>query len=251
MKPWWMVAGCVLGLAACGGGGDPVGAGTEQTPFEELVSEARAQPLEQSCRTSGGGLTPPVEAPVVSPVVAPAPAVPEVSVLSATQGPTGVYSVLEVTESRVAASGKAVELLERESFHGTADCAGDALVSGQVKARGQPAAVMRIAYLNTLASAQVRRLDGSTFSTVVDRVEVAVNPHSGVYDFAFLSAEVAGSQAQQDFTTTATFTINGVSVTQTHEIQAPATAVLGLARLNGEVVNVLPLSEGVFQEVAD
>lgn len=243
MKRWWIVAGCVSGLAACGGGGDQGGAATDQTPFGYAVSQARAQPLEQSCSASVDAIAPPV--------VPPEPPAGEVLLLPAAEGAGALYSVLETTESRVATSGKTVEVFERESFHDTADCSGDALVSSQVNANGQPVPVMRMTYLNTIASAQVHRLDGSTVGAVVDRVEVAVNSQSGLYDFAFFGPMVSGSQEKQDFSTTATFTINGVSVTRTHEMQAPASVVLGLALLNGEVSNVLPLSDGVFQEVAE
>lgn len=242
MKQWWIAACVVVSLSACGGGGDGV-ASDEQTPFEFVVSESRAQPLEQSCRASADGTAPPVSEPL--------PLTPEPPVQPTAAGTGSAFSVLEVTEARAAASGKTVEVLERESFHDTTDCSGTALVSSQVQANGQQVPVARITYLNTLRSAQVRRLDGSTVTTLVDRVEVAVNPNSGAYEFAFLSPTVAGSQQKQGFTTTATFTLNGVTTTQTHELEAPATAVVGLARLNGEIVNLLPVSDGVFQEMTD
>ena len=206
---WWLGV-CALVLSACGGGGD---GGSVQSPFQVLVQESRSQPTESSCETRLG------------------------------------YSVLSTLEVRPSASAQVVEGFDRASYHGSSDCSGAALVQYRVVSGSAEVPVVRITYVSSLRSAQVRLLDGRTLSTPVDRVNVGVNPDAGVYRFDFLG--VTGTQQTTGYTTSASFTINGVTVNDTQDLGSPLNAALGMAVVDGKVMTLVPQSDTFFVQTVE
>lgn len=206
---WWLSA-CALVLSACGGGGGGGGGddGVVQTPFQVLVAQSRSQPLELVCAQRQQ------------------------------------YNLLETFEARVSANSQVVEGFDRESYHGSSNCSGPALVQARLLANTAEVPVVRIAFASSLRSAQVRLLNGRTLNTPVDRVNVSVNPEAGVFRFDFLS--VVGTQQTTGFATSANFTINGASVDVRLETQAPLNAALGMALVDGRVITLVPESDAVF-----
>jgi hypothetical protein len=207
---WWLVV-CALVLSACGGGGgdDSVA----QSPFQVLVQQSRSQPLESVCAQRQS------------------------------------YSELESFEVRVSANGQMVEGFDRESYHSSSNCSGAALVRSRVLSNTAEVPVVRITYVSSLLSAQVRLLNGRTLNTPVDRVNVRVNPEAGVYQFDFLG--VTGTQQTTGFTTSASFMINGVPVDVSSAIEPPINAALGMAVVNGQVITLVPESDTVFVQTVE
>lgn len=208
---WWLLV-CALVLSACGGGGGG-NDGVVQSPFQVLVSQSRSQLLESVCAQRQN------------------------------------YSELESFEVRVSANGQMVEGFDREGYHSSSNCSGAALVRSRVLSNTAEVPVVRIMYVSSLLSAQVRLLNGRTLNTPVDRVNVGVNPEAGVYQFDFLG--VTGTQQTTGFTTSASFMINGVPVNVSSAIEPPINAALGMAVVNGQVITLVPEGDTVFVQTVE